>query len=344
MSMSHFQHKVQKDSKLNTSRGKIDQQHIHQSSPDSGVPKYLAKHINSKISNEIPSLLLTYGKRENWFVPSADIKMENKPIAAGNCAQIYRGFFRGIQVVIKQITDRENQHDVKDIRREIALWRTLRHPNIVMFLELRLEEALDIAISIGQAVAYLHGNRPPIIHREFELIYFWYIVDLIRKDLKPDNIMFGSGGQNIDCFPLSKVSLRHNRKAKLGDFGLARIRASKKMDRGYKMTGRTGFSLNPSSMMKRFIRINLIKNIERLVSIDFDMGHRFSYSRCEREDFARKRQNFKEAVLAHNYSRPKAIDFVYNLQQYALNQDKEAEKIMRSFLFKSLRVFNLTIL
>mmetsp|Transcript_37870 Transcript_37870/g.61564 ORF Transcript_37870/g.61564 Transcript_37870/m.61564 type:complete len:194 (+) Transcript_37870:91-672(+) len=125
---------VQKDSKLNTSRGKIDQQHIHQSSPDSGVPKYLAKHINSKISNEIPSLLLTYGKRENWFVPSADIKMENKPIAAGNCAQIYRGFFRGIQVVIKQITDRENQHDVKDIRREIALWRTLRHPNIVMFL------------------------------------------------------------------------------------------------------------------------------------------------------------------------------------------------------------------
>mmetsp|Transcript_8946 Transcript_8946/g.14536 ORF Transcript_8946/g.14536 Transcript_8946/m.14536 type:complete len:88 (+) Transcript_8946:46-309(+) len=66
------------------------------------------------------------------------------------------------------------------------------------------------------------------------------------------------------------------------------------------------------------------------------MGHRFSYSRCEREDFARKRQNFKvpssikiheelkefieEAVLAHNYSRPKAIDFVYNLQQYALNQ------------------------
>mmetsp|Transcript_16105 Transcript_16105/g.25754 ORF Transcript_16105/g.25754 Transcript_16105/m.25754 type:complete len:241 (+) Transcript_16105:679-1401(+) len=174
--------------------------------------------------------------------------------------------------------------------------------------KLRLEEALDIAISIGQAVAYLHGNRPPIIHR----------------DLKPDNIMFGSGGQ-----------------AKLGDFGLARIRASKKMDRGYKMTGRTG-------TLRYMAPEVLIEPVEYDEKVDvYSLGlityfvvtsyqPFMNYSRCEREDFARKRQNFKvpssikiheelkefieEAVLAHNYSRPKAIDFVYNLQQYALNQ------------------------
>mmetsp|Transcript_31301 Transcript_31301/g.43875 ORF Transcript_31301/g.43875 Transcript_31301/m.43875 type:complete len:158 (+) Transcript_31301:861-1334(+) len=136
--------------------------------------------------------------------------------------------------------------------------------------------------------------------------------------------MFGSGGQ-----------------AKLGDFGLARIRASKKMDRGYKMTGRTG-------TLRYMAPEVLIEPVEYDEKVDvYSLGlityfvvtsyqPFMNYSRCEREDFARKRQNFKvpssikiheelkefieEAVLAHNYSRPKAIDFVYNLQQYALNQ------------------------
>jgi len=135
------------------------------------------------------------------------------------------------------VTTNQKTHSIKDLRhltREIALWRSMRHPNIVLFigasysdntgiqivmedmkggdLQTRMEHAegsglgvkttLEIALAIAKALAWMHGNKPPILHR----------------DLKPANVLFDKHGE-----------------AKVADFGLSRLNLLKR-----EMTGMTG--------------------------------------------------------------------------------------------------------
>eukprot|EP00470_Lotharella_oceanica_P015093 CAMPEP_0170198854 /NCGR_PEP_ID=MMETSP0040_2-20121228/69019_1 /TAXON_ID=641309 /ORGANISM="Lotharella oceanica, Strain CCMP622" /LENGTH=306 /DNA_ID=CAMNT_0010448917 /DNA_START=16 /DNA_END=933 /DNA_ORIENTATION=+ len=198
-------------------------------------PQDLTHHADSPVKQQMPSLLKV-GMKEGWFIPHNDLQLEEKPFAAGSCARIYRAHYHGLQVCVKQVKDRGNAVNLKDFRREIALWRGMRHPNIVQFIGASFDpdfgeaiimelmsggdlshkmkagglskiDSIDTALSIAKALAYLHGTKPyPIVHR----------------DMKPENIFFDQRGV-----------------AKLADMGLARIIPGKSGQR-YRMTGKTG--------------------------------------------------------------------------------------------------------
>ena len=144
---------------------------------------------------------------------------------------------------IKQttITEEEKQLALEDFRRETAIMRRLRHPNIVMMLAYSHSDDVEVMISeicrcslldifkansisnsqipkrtqivyaqqLAQGMNHLHKSRPPIVHR----------------DLKPANLLIDFSGT-----------------LKIADFGLAKIRPNAKQSETetFLMTGETG--------------------------------------------------------------------------------------------------------
>uniref|UniRef100_A0A7S4E1M1 Protein kinase domain-containing protein n=1 Tax=Lotharella globosa TaxID=91324 RepID=A0A7S4E1M1_9EUKA len=244
----------------------------------------------SQSAGKMPELLNQTGRFENWFIEQEEIQVEAKPFAKGACGQIFNGRLRGLEVCVKQVTNRGNFKDVKDIRREIALWRSLRHPNITLFIgasfkphagvqiimekmsggdlkalvqngDVSNSQALKYGIQIAKALAWLHGNKPPILHR----------------DLKPGNILFDGNGQ-----------------AKISDFGLSRL-----MKEGlgkYKMTGMTGTLryMAPEVMRSDFYDEKCdIYSLGLLVYFMLTKSHPFSgYTRESRIAFSSAHKDF----------------------------------------------------
>jgi len=144
---------------------------------------------------------------------------------------------------IKQttITEEDKELALEDFRRETAILRRLRHPNIVMMLAYSHTEDVEVMISelmrcslldifkannisnsqipkrtqiayaqqLAAGMNHLHKSRPPIIHR----------------DLKPANLLIDFSGH-----------------LKIADFGLAKIRPNPEHceTEAFLMTGETG--------------------------------------------------------------------------------------------------------
>lgn len=142
-----------------------------------------------------------------------------KEIGSGAFAQVFSCQWRGTQVAMKQILpERINKQNMDDFKREVQILSRLRHPNVVLemaasvdpphiFLvteycpqgtlfsilhqskvQLDTNRKISIASDVARALAYLHGFRPAIIHR----------------DVKSLNVLVD---RNFNC--------------KLSDFGLA---------------------------------------------------------------------------------------------------------------------------
>jgi len=233
---------------------------------------------NSRLLTQASSLLLdgsVADDDENLRVDFSELEMIER-IGSGAFGEIYKCRWRGILVAakcikaskiqkewllknrsdmknkdrianrveaIKQaaINDEEKQLALEDFRRETAIMRRLRHPNIVMMLAYSHSDDVELLISeicrcslldifkannlsnsqlpkrtqivyaqqLAQGMNHLHKSRPPIIHR----------------DLKPANLLIDFNGT-----------------LKIADFGLAKIRPDPEQSEteAFLMTGETG--------------------------------------------------------------------------------------------------------
>lgn len=166
--------------------------------------------------------LLAQGSRELWLVDPKDV-LVGKSVGEGASAVVWKGIWRRTNVAVKKWkgTESKNVGERDALLSEINVLRTLRHPNIVMFMgavisdnslfvllewmhggslqellfsirgrPLPLPQTLQIAHDTLVGLHFLHACSPPIMHR----------------DLKPANILLG-----------------HNGEAKIADFGLSRF-------------------------------------------------------------------------------------------------------------------------
>ncbi len=130
-----------------------------------------------------------------WQVlPEDVITRDDEVLGSGAWGRIVKGVFRGTFVAVKRIHPGIlNEATVEKIRREIQIMAQIRHPNLVLFMAAALDEhtgpmivteLLDTSLraayeenrigpnkrrifkDISLALAYLHLQRDPIIHRD----------------------------------------------------------------------------------------------------------------------------------------------------------------------------------
>eukprot|EP00249_Psilotum_nudum_P015269 c25234_g1_i1 orf=473-2905(-) len=145
-------------------------------------------------------------------------------IGQGSCGTVYHGLWFGSDVAIKVFTEQKYSIDLlDDFRKEVAIMKRLRHPNVVLFMGAvtspvhlsivtdflprgslfrllhRSSQGLDwrrrvsMALDIARGMNYLHHCNPRIVHR----------------DLKSSNVLVDK-----------------NWTAKVADFGLSRLQHS----------------------------------------------------------------------------------------------------------------------
>ena len=125
-------------------------------------------------------------------------------VGRGSCADVYRGTWRGAAVAVKvfragALADADSRAGARAFAREVALLRSLRAPHVVQFLgsafdpprsvcivteymargslhgvlrarALALPWALRLAMAqdAARGMRYLHGCRPPVLHRDLK--------------------------------------------------------------------------------------------------------------------------------------------------------------------------------
>ncbi|CAK9170961.1 unnamed protein product [Ilex paraguariensis] len=223
-------------------------------------------------------------------------------IGEGSYGEVYLVRWRGTEVAAKTIRSSiaSNQMVKKAFLKELALWQTLRHPNIVQFLGVlkhsdrliflteylrngslydilrkkgRLDPltAVSYALDIARGMNYLHQHKPYAI---------------IHRDLTPRNVLQDEAG-----------------RLKVTDFGLSKI-AQEKDAYGYKMTGGTG--------SYRYMAPEVYRRESYGMSVDV-----FSFALLVHEMFLGGPSNREEAPekvadkRAYEDSRPPLSSYVY---------------------------------
>tara|TARA_Y100000741_G_C18246759_1_gene555811 strand:+ start:352 stop:1338 length:987 start_codon:yes stop_codon:yes gene_type:complete len=205
----------------------------------------LRKHPSfTKLSNDEREDLVSLidktknnAKNGSWLIDNNELNIVYPEFASGSFSNVYNCFWRGSSIAIKKPKN-NNISNLKELLKEIEVWNTIRHPNLVQFMGvsfnseeenisilmekingLNLEQFLNnktmsinnlkkniIISQIISAINFLHNCSPPVIYR----------------DLKPANIM------------VSKEM-----SVKLTDFGLSKYFITNENE-SYIMTGSTG--------------------------------------------------------------------------------------------------------
>ncbi|KAJ7457405.1 kinase-like domain-containing protein [Mycena latifolia] len=169
-------------------------------------------------SQSLRRLSIVSGQRldiEDWMVTVYEVDREEK-IGSGGFGDVYRGIWHKTEVAIKVVRTGGVVPSSQAVLREIKLWLTLRHPNILPFLGANHLDSEPFIV-----MPYLqHGNAHEFLQRYPEqnplsiltdaargLLYL-HSKDIVHGDLKAANILIDNAGTGVLC-----------------DFGLARVKA-----------------------------------------------------------------------------------------------------------------------
>ncbi|XP_041999561.1 serine/threonine-protein kinase STY46-like isoform X2 [Salvia splendens] len=180
----------------------------------------LNEHQQIRVKCEYDQLTIPNDDTDDWEIDPQLLKFESK-IASGSYGDLYRGTYRSQDVAIKILkAERLNSELQKEFAQEVYILRKIRHKNVVQFIgactrpphlcivtefmsggsvyeflhkqsgSFKLPGLLKVAINVSMGMKFLHQNN--IIHR----------------DLKSANLL-----------------MDENKVVKVGDFGVARVKA-----------------------------------------------------------------------------------------------------------------------
>lgn len=176
---------------------------------------------NSSMSANLLMMTETQSDLEECEIAWSDLIL-GEQIGEGSCGTVYHGLWFGSDVAVKVFTNQEYSVELlDDFRKEVAIMRRLRHPNVLLFMgavysrqhlsivteflprgslfrllhknsqRLDWRRRLSMVLDVVRGMNYLHHCNPPIIHR----------------DLKSSNLLVDK-----------------NWTVKVGDFGLSRMK------------------------------------------------------------------------------------------------------------------------
>lgn len=193
----------------------------------------LDKKQQDSISNSIQSTIL-HAKREKWFIDIGELHISPEPFAHGGFAHIYNCTWRGIEIAVKK-PKKKQLRSIVDILKEVQIWNTIRHPNIVQFLGLSISDT-TIHIMLEKVNGYTLEkyiqNRKSyfptrnidkkLVHDLIKVFYFLHNAKprIIYRDLKPDNILIEANGKlKLTDLGLSRFILNSDTNVMTGDVG-----------------------------------------------------------------------------------------------------------------------------
>lgn len=153
-----------------------------------------------------------------WDIDFDNIQVIEK-IGGGNYGNVYKGYYFGTPIAIKQILDVDDEFMHKYIEREMAILKDVRHPQIVQFMGLSKTEDGDVFIitefipfgdlrsKIKQRNKEIPWNRRIQIASETASAFAYLrSKNILHRDLKSSNLL-----------------VTENWKIKVCDFGFGRM-------------------------------------------------------------------------------------------------------------------------
>ncbi|KAF9645811.1 kinase-like protein [Thelephora ganbajun] len=169
----------------------------------------IAKH-NLKITEKqdffvtLRRLAARHGRLPDSVIITDKIEVEDKILASGGFADVRSGSYKGHRVAVKTLKVAMND-DVPKIRKqfckEVVLWSTLSHPNVLKFAGVQgdMEEGQFITVSEwmthGNIMEYIRKNpvnRLELLHGAARGLEYLHGANLIHGDLKGANILMSN--------------------------------------------------------------------------------------------------------------------------------------------------------